>query len=100
MCRYAEQSRACTLGELLLEKKRPQLDVPFNAPLDLKQINQIVASQDLDVVLVSYTGSRLLVWVLSPGEGEGEGEREVRRAMFQVTLEEDEFEGKSLATTT
>ena len=97
---YAEQSRARTLGELLLEKKRPQLDVPFNAPLDLKQINQIVASQDLDVVLVSYTGSRLLVWVLSPGEGEREGEREVRRevrrAMFQVTLEEDEFDGKSL----
>ena len=93
---YAEQSRARTLGELLLEKKRPQLDVPFNAPLDLKQINQIVASQDLDVVLVSYTGSRLLVWVLSPGEGEREREGEVRRAMFQVTLEEDEFDGKSL----
>ena len=94
---YAEQSRARTLGELLLERKRPQLDMNLTAPLDLEQIVSVVGSQELDVVVLSYTGARLLVWVLSPGEGEGEGgRREVRRAMFQVTLEEDQFDGKSL----
>ena len=92
---YAEQSRARTLGELLLERKRQQLEVELVTPLDMRQINKIVAMQDIDVVMVSYTGSRLLVWVLSPGETET-GERDVRRAMFQVTLEENGFEGKSL----
>ena len=92
---YAEQSRARTLGELLLERKRGQLDMELKTPLDVGQIERIVGSQQLDVVVVSYTGSRLLVWVLSPGEF-GEGVRVVRRAMFQVTLEEDEFDGKSL----
>ena len=92
---YAEQSRARTLGELLLERKRLQLDVDLVTPLDMRQINRIVGLQDLDVVVVSYTGCRLLVWILSPVRTET-GEREVRRAMFQVTLKENGFEGKSL----
>ena len=95
---YAEQSRARTLGELLLERKRGQLEVDLFTPLDIGQMERIVGSQSLDVVVVSYTGSRLLVWVLSPGTervGE-EGQREVRKAMFQVTLEENGFDGKSL----
>ena len=94
---FAEQSRARTLGELLLERKREQLEMDLMTPLDISQIERIVGCQDLDVVVVSYTGSRLLVWVLSPGiERVREGERDVRRAMFQVTLEENGFEGKSL----
>ena len=92
---YAEQSRARTLGELLLERKRAQLDVELMTPLDLRQIDSIVGSQGHDVVVLSYTGSRLLVWVLSPVRTEA-GERVVRRAMFQVTLDENGFEGKSL----
>ena len=96
---YAEQSRARALGELLLERKRAQLDMELDTPLDLRQIDRIVGSQGLDVVMISYTGSRLLVWVLSPeegGEGNGVWGRRVRRAMFQVTLEEKGFDGKSL----
>ena len=95
---YAEQSRARTLGELLLERKRPQLRVVLPTPLSFEQIVGVVGEQELDVVFLSYTGARLLVWVLSPADvakGEVEG-REVRRAMFQVELEEDQFDGKSL----
>ena len=88
---YAEQSRARALGELLLERKRGQLAVDFKTPLNMEQMERIVAAQPLDVVVVSYTGSRLLVWVLSPGE-----EGSVKKAMFQVTLEDNEFDGKSL----
>ena len=43
------------------------------------QIDRIVGSQGLNVVMVSYTGSRLLVWVLSPGGwGLGEEDQEGR----------------------
>ena len=95
---YAEQSRARTLGELLLERKRGQLEVDLATPLDIGQMERVVGSQALDVVVVSYTGSRVLVWVLSPGtERVGdEGQREVRRAMFQVAVEDTGFDGKSL----
>ena len=93
---YAEQSRARTLGELLFERKRGQLELEFDTPLDLVQIDRIVGSQDLDVVMVSYTGSRLLVWVMSPQGGDAGERKKVRKAMFQVKLEENGFEGRSL----
>lgn len=63
---YAEQSRSRTLGELLLQRKSLQLPMPLTAPLTLEQITAIVRSQEHDVVFLSYTGARLLVWVLAP----------------------------------
>ena len=87
---YAEQSRARTLGELLLQKKARHLDMHFTPPLDLSQIIDIIKAQELDVIFVSYTGARLLVWILSPTEDS------VSHHMFQVALADDQFDGKSL----
>ena len=87
---YAEQSQSRTLGELLLQRRSLQLPMPITAPLTLEQITEIVKAQDCDVVYLSYTGTRLLVWVLTP-EGDS-----VSINMFQVCLKDDQFEGKSL----
>ena len=87
---YAEQSRSRTLGELMLQRKSLQLPMPLTAPLTLEQIIEIVKSQVYDVVFLSYTGARLLVWVLAP-EGDS-----VSINMFQICLRDDQFEGKSL----
>ena len=86
----AEQSRARSLGELMLERKGRSLPVQFHSPLKMEQIVKIVEMQASDVVCVSYTGARLLVWVLSPIN------ETVVSNMFQVALEDDQFEGKSL----
>ena len=44
----------------------------------------------MTVVYISYTGSRLLVWVFTPVHGH------MTTNMFQVALSDDQFEGKSL----
>ena len=85
----AEQSRARTLGELMLRKKALVIDHPLTSPLDLAQIEFIVSQQDCPVVYLSYTGARLLCWVLLPLEGK------VRMNMFEVPLKDNHFEGKS-----
>ena len=87
---YAEQSRSRSLGELMLQRKSQQLQMPLTAPLTFEQIVEIVISQENDIVFLSYTGARLLVWVMVP-EGEGASIN-----MFQVSLKDDQFEGKSL----
>ena len=87
---YAEQSRARSLGELMLQKKGSRLDHPLTSPLTIDQIIEVVKAEEVDVVFLSYTGARLLVWVLSPIEDS------ISINMFHVALEDDQFEGKSL----
>ncbi len=86
----AEQSRARTLGELLLQRKTGQLEMELTSPLKLDQIGAILKTVDTCVVFISYTGARLLAWVFIPQQGKITTER------FQVALEDDQFDGKSL----
>ena len=85
----AEQSRTRTLGELLVKKKNSKIDHPLAAPLNLQSITDIVQSQHSVVVYLSYTGARLLGWVLAPTPDK------VSVDMFEVPLEDDQFDGKS-----
>ena len=81
----AEQCRARTLGEVLL--KRLGTGGNLTPPLSYQQIREAVQSQSQVVVFLSYTGSRLLVWVLAP-DG-----REVR---LQLNLDGLLFDEKPL----
>ena len=63
----AEQARARTLGELLLKRKSHQLPTSFTTPLNIDQIKlavELLPDPYTPVVVLSYTGTRLLVWVL------------------------------------
>ena len=86
----AEQSRARTLGELLLQRKTGQLPMELSSPLKMNQIEKIIESIHTTVVFVSYTGARLLTWVFTPHNGS------IITNRFQVSLEDDQFDGKSL----
>ena len=88
---YAEQSRARTLGELLLQRKFGQLTLELIAPLRTEQIQKIIELVGKIVVYVSYTGARLLTWVFTPC-----AKGKVITNMFQVAVEDDQFDGKSL----
>ena len=95
----AEQSRARTLGELLLKRLgTPSTSSPSSddddeggrglvPPLSYEQICEVVRSQGQVVVYLSYTGSRLLSWVMSP-DG-----KEVR---IQLHLDDVTFEDRAL----
>ena len=85
----AEQSRTRTLGELLVKRKNSKIDHPLTAPLNLQSITDIVQSQHSVVVYLSYTGARLLGWVLAPTPDK------VSVDMFEVPLEDDQFDGNS-----
>ena len=85
----AEQSRARTLGELMLKRKGWQIEPSLKAPLDLEQVTTIVKSQSQPVVYLSYTGARLLIWVLVP-----KGDT-ILTGMIEVPLQDDQFNGKS-----
>ncbi len=74
----------------MLERKGRSLDLPLTSPLNTQQINQIIDRVGTTVVYISYTGSRLLIWVFSPVHGH------MTTNMLQVTLSDDQFEGKSL----
>ena len=89
---FAEQCRSRTLGELLLRRKMHQLKIPFRAPLTLDQVVSILRLQDpfVPVVMLSYTGTRLLVWVLV-FDG-----KEVSMNTIEQEPNDDLFEGKSL----
>ena len=89
---FAEQSRARTLGELLLGRKEKQLQFGFRTPLDLPQIVTIIQQQKLPVIYMAYTGVRLLVWVLLPTLDERSS---VSINVFQVALNPDQFDEKS-----
>ena len=87
---FAEQSRARTLGELLLQRKTGQLEMELSSPLKIGQVERIIQSVQTTVVFISYTGARLLTWVFSPLGGK------IVTNRFQVLLEDDQFDGKSL----
>ena len=61
----AEQCRARTLGERLLEKMGGGIN-HLTPPLSLEQIQYIVKSQEHPVVYLSYTGAKLIVWLIIP----------------------------------
>ena len=85
----AEQSRARTLGELLLKRRGPQLEQQLTSPPSLEQLKAVVARQDCPVVYLSYTGARLLGWVFCPSPSQPS------LNMFEVPLSDSEFDGKS-----
>ena len=61
----AEQCRARTLGEILLEKVGGGVaGIHMAPPLTLYQIKHIVELQACPVVYFSYTGSRLIIWLM------------------------------------
>ena len=61
----AEQCRARTLGEILLEKVGGGVaGIRMAPPLTLFQIKHIVELQACPVVYFSYTGSRLIIWLM------------------------------------
>ena len=91
---YAEQSRARTLGELLLKKKSSQLESNFRTPLDLPQIVHIIKTLSMPVVFTSFTGNRLLAWVLAPGD-ESAAFSDISIGLYQVYISQNEFEDKS-----
>ena len=90
---YAEQSRTRSLGELMFERCGKYQPNPLSSPLNIDQIFNIIKSlksEKVDVLYISYTGARIIVWVLSPMNGH------VTINLFQVSLQDDQFEGKSL----
>ena len=86
----AEQSRARTLGELLLRRRGPQLEHELVSPPSIHQLKSIVARQSCPVVYLSFTGERLMGWILYPTPN-----NHCSINMFQVPLSDSEFDGKS-----
>ena len=90
----AEQSRARTLGELMLKRRGPQLEHELMSPPSLFQIKSIVGRQSCPVVYLSYTGERLLGWLLYPTTlFDGQSSSSIN--MFEVPLSDNDFDGKS-----
>ena len=83
----AEQTRACTLREIMLARKGSQLDHPLTSPLNLKQVYAVVSSQSSPVLYLSHTGASILGWVLDPME-----DNSIFMEMFEVPLTEDQFD--------
>ena len=89
----AEKSRARTLGELMLKRRGPQLEYELQSLPSLDQMKSIVGRQLCPVVYLSYTGERLLGWLLYPTPSSPEP---ASVNMFEVPLSDNEFDGKSL----
>ena len=90
---FAEQSRTRSLGELMFERCGKYQPNPLSSPINIESIFTIVKSlksEKVDIVYISYTGARIIVWVLSPINSH------VIINTFQVSLQEEQFEGKSL----
>ena len=85
----AEQSRARTLGELMLKRRVNDLKQPLTSPLNFDQITSIIKSQKCPVVYLSYTGARLIGWVFVWRSGK------TSMNLFELPLKDDQFEGKS-----
>ena len=84
----AEQSRARPLGELMLNRRGPQLEHELMFPPSLYQIKSIVGRQCCPVVYLSYTGDRLLGWLLYPTSSDSQTSS---INMFEVPLSDSEF---------
>ncbi len=85
----AEQSRARTLGELMLKRKGWQLSSPLSSPLSYDHIVSVVGTISHPILYLSYTGARILGWVFA-----SKGDKSYF-SMFEVPLEDDLFDGKS-----
>ncbi len=85
----AEQSRARTLGEMMLKRKGWQLSSPLSSPLSYDHIESVVGTTNHPILYLSYTGARLLGWVFA-----SKGDKSYF-SMFEVPLEDDLFDGKS-----
>ena len=88
---YAEQCRARTLGELLNNKTScsgSALSTPIQSDSILSIIKHL-KTPNVPVVVLSYTGTRLLVWVLV-WDGE-----EVKMTSFEQRPDETMFDGKT-----
>ena len=83
----AEQSRARTLGELLLKRKGEE--AAFSSPLSYGEIEFILKSFKCPLLYFSYTGARLICWLFLPHVGG------VDMKSFEIPLSEDQFNGKS-----
>ena len=89
----AEKSRARTLGELMMKRRGPQLTkFDLQSPPTLENMETIVGQQSCPVIYLSYTGERLLGWLLYPTPGT----QTCSINMFEVPLSDNEFDGKSL----
>ena len=85
----AEQSRARTLGELMLKRKEHLLEDPLTSPLPIELSKSVTKSQKSPLVYLSYTGARLLGWVITTNSDK------YAMKTFEVPLDDDQFEGKS-----
>ena len=66
---------------------------PLHSQVNIDQIFTIVKSlksERVDIIYISYTSDRIIVWVISPINSY------VDINLFQVSLQDDQFEGKSL----
>ena len=88
---YAEQARARTLGELVLQKKKASYPDLFSisTPLVLQDIYRTVQKQQIPVVFLSYCVSKLLMWILVPNRDE------VKMKCYTIELKEEDFESSS-----
>ncbi len=87
----AEQSRARTLGEIMLARKESQLEKALTSPLNLEHVYSIVSSQHSPVLYLTHTGASLFGWVLVPVEDSDS----ISIEMFEVPISDDQFNGKS-----
>ena len=85
----AEQSRARTLGELMLKRKGWCLQNPLTSPMPFDQIMGTVGCIEHPILYLSYTGARLLGWVLISKKDD------IKINVFEVPLKDDQFDGKS-----
>ena len=88
---YAEQARARTLSELMLQRKTrfyPDL-FSVSTPLTLQDICRTVQKQQIPVVFLSYCVSKLLMWILVPIHDE------VKMKCYTTKLQEEDFENGS-----
>ncbi|XP_065893673.1 tetratricopeptide repeat protein 28-like [Dysidea avara] len=88
---FAEQARARTLGELMLQKKRASCSdlLAVSTPLGLCDIFKTVEKQKMPAVFLSYCLSKLLMWVLIPINGE------VKMRCNTIQLRNEEFDNSS-----
>ena len=85
----AEQSRARTLGELLLKRKGGHVKKPLTSPLNYDEIELILKTLESPVLYFSYTGARLVCWLFFPYPSE------LSMNAFEIPLADDQFDGKS-----
>ena len=85
----AEQSRARTLGELLLKRKGGHVKKPLTSPLNFDEIESILKTLESPVLYLSYTGARLICWLFVPYPSE------LSMNAFEIPLADDQFDGKS-----